>query len=118
MIKAQNIKCNARSRRDERRKQKQREFAAANPMMAGRKYQNVGETVAPTQRPGYLPKSLNSCAILAKREVIDYRNQIIRATYLFNHEFKRIPAVEGPACLPEVAIFAAGHRKSSPVTAR
>lgn len=38
MIKQQNIKENARSRRDARRKARQEAFAAANPMLVGRRY--------------------------------------------------------------------------------
>lgn len=70
------------------------------------------------KRADYTPSSLNVVAAKAATQVKEYRNQIIRATYLFNHEFKRKPVLEGAMCLPEVAIFAAGYRKSESVTAR
>ncbi|WP_214238085.1 antitermination protein [Rosenbergiella gaditana] len=118
MIPAQNLKSTARTRRDEKRKAKQMAFAAANPTMVGRSYQDIGETITPVQRPGYEPKPLILVAASAKRQVINYKNGIIRATYLYMHEFKRKPVVEGSICLEQVAIYAAGHRKSNQVTAR
>lgn len=118
MIKAQNLKSTARSRRDEQRRAKQLAFAAANPTMVGRSYQNIGETITPVQRPGYDPQPIILVATTAKKSVVNYKNQIIRATYLFNHEFKRIPIIDGGVCLSEVAIFNAGHRRTTSVTAR
>ena len=118
MIPAQNLKSTARTRRDERRKAKQMAFAAANPKMVGRNYQNIGKTITPIQRPGYEPKPLILVAAAARRQVINYKNRIIRATYLYMHEFNRKPIVEGPTCLPEVMLYQAGHRKSVSVSAR
>lgn len=63
------------------------------------------------KRADYTPSSLNAMAAKAATQVKEYRNQIIRATYLFNHEFKRNPVYEGAMCLPDVAIFYAGYRK-------
>lgn len=118
MIKAHNIKCNARSRRDERRKAKQQAFAEANPLLVGRRYTKVGKTVWFVYKAHYQPKDLNAIAKNIFRSVIEYRNQIIRATYLYEYEFKRQPVTEGPICLPEVAKYYASHRKTGDVTAR
>jgi len=118
MIPAQNLKSTARTRRDEKRKAKQMAFAAANPTKVGRSYEDIGETVTPVQRPGYEPKPLILVAAAAKRQVIDYKNGLIRATYLYMHEFNRKPIVEGPTCLQDVGLYFAGHRKSNQVTAR
>jgi len=87
MIKAHNIKCNARSRRDERRKEKQQAFAEANPLLVGRRYTKVSETVWFVYRAHYQPKELNAIAKNIFRSVREYRNQIIRATYLYEYEF-------------------------------
>lgn len=64
------------------------------------------------------PVQLNTLAKTAFSIVRDYKLQIVRASYLYQHEFKRKPLVEGATCLPEVAIYRAGHRKSDNITAR
>lgn len=47
----------------------------------------------------------------------EYKLQIERATILYSNEFGNKP-LESGMCLPDVAIYAAGHRKSKQVTAR
>ncbi|ENL4126589.1 antitermination protein [Enterobacter hormaechei] len=47
----------------------------------------------------------------------EYKLQIERATILYSNEFGNKP-LEGGMCLPDVAIYAAGHRKSKSITAR
>ncbi|WP_157135305.1 hypothetical protein [Serratia sp. M24T3] len=119
MIKLHNIKANARSRRDEQRKAKQRVWATANPLLVGRTYQVAPQRLSLIKRAGYSPAPLKFLAASAKKRVKEYKMQIIRASYLFEYEFKRKPLTEGSICLPDVARFAAGHRKPvETVTAR
>ncbi|HHS9775865.1 TPA: antitermination protein [Raoultella ornithinolytica] len=47
----------------------------------------------------------------------EYKRQIERAAIVYSNEFGHKP-LDGGMCLPEVALFAAGHRKSKQVTAR
>lgn len=118
MIKLQNIKDNARSRRDAQRKAKQQAWASANPLMVGRKYQVKPVKLSMVKRAGYSPVPLKFMAHKASSSIHEYKMQIVRASYLYQYEFKRKPVVEGAMCLPEVAMFAAGFRKSENVTAR
>jgi len=48
----------------------------------------------------------------------EYKRNLERAAIVYANEFGRKQGVSGAVCLPEVAIFAAGHRKSKQVTAR
>ncbi|MBL0876077.1 hypothetical protein HLB02_22115 [Serratia nevei] len=118
MIKLQNIKENARSRRDAKRREKQRAWAAANPLLVGRTYQVKPQRISLVKRAGYSPAPLSFIARQAFSAAREYKMQIVRASYLYQYEFKRKPVVEGAMCLPEVAMFAAGHRKSNKITAR
>lgn len=118
MIKLQNIKENARSRRDAQRKAKQQAWASVNPLMVGRKYQVAPQRISMVKRAGYSPAPLKFLARNAISAVRDYKMQIVRASYLYQYEFKRKPMIEGAMCLPEVAMFAAGFRKSEKITAR
>lgn len=113
MIKLQNIKDNARSRRDAQRKAKQQAWASANPLMVGRKYQVVPQRISLVKRAGYSPAPLKFLARNAISAVRDYKMQIVRASYLYQYEFKRKPMIEGAMCLPEVAMFAAGNRSEN-----
>lgn len=113
MIKLQNIKNNARSRRDAQRKAKQQAWASANPMMVGRKYQVKPQRITLVKRAGYSPAPLKFLARNALGLVHDYKMQIIRASYLYQYEFNRRPMIEGAMCLPEVAIFKAGNRSEN-----
>lgn len=70
------------------------------------------------KRDNYTPQRLKDVASKAAVQVHEYKNQIIRATYLFEHEFKRNKIESGSVCLPQVAVYSAGHRKSESVTAR
>ncbi|MFI4031764.1 transcriptional antitermination N peptide [Klebsiella quasipneumoniae] len=45
-------------------------------------------------------------------------NRVLSATSLCSLRDKQEPESTGSMCLPEVALFAAGHRKSKQVTAR
>lgn len=47
----------------------------------------------------------------------EYKRQLERAAIVYANEFGH-KAIESGMCLPDVAIFAAGHRKSKQVTAR
>lgn len=47
----------------------------------------------------------------------EYKRQIERAAVVYGNEFGHAP-LESGLCLPDVAIYAAGHRKSKQVTAR
>ena len=47
----------------------------------------------------------------------EYKRQIERMTVVCAHEFGHVP-MESGMCLPDVAIYAAGHRRSKQVTAR
>ncbi|UPQ70567.1 antitermination protein [Kluyvera ascorbata] len=47
----------------------------------------------------------------------EYKLQIERAAIVYSNEFGHKP-MESGMCLPDVAIFAAGHRRSKQVTAR
>ncbi|QKJ87439.1 hypothetical protein PMPD1_2497 [Paramixta manurensis] len=118
MIKLQNLKPNARTRRDERRKAKQKAWAAANPMLVGHRYRNIGESPKIVQKPGYEPKPIKFIALDIFWAAREYKLQIIRATYLYEYEFKHSHLAEGPICLADVAIYRAGHRKSTTLTAR
>lgn len=106
-----------RTQRRERRAAKQAEWKAANPLLVGIRAEPKRQVLT-LKRDNYTPSNINSVAAKAVTQVKEYKNQIIRATYLYNHEFKRKPLIEGGVCLPDVAIFAAGHRKSESVTAR
>lgn len=47
----------------------------------------------------------------------EYARQIERAAVVYSNEFGHRP-LESSMCLPDVAIYAAGHRKSKQITAR
>lgn len=118
MIKAQSIKENSRARRDAARKEKQMAWARENPLLVGKRYQVEMVDVKIEVKPAYTPAHLELVGKAAKRQVIEYKNQIVRATYLYNYEFNRTPIIDGSVCLQDVALFAAGHRKSVSITAR
>lgn len=84
----------SQARRRERRKAKQEEYKRSNPLV-------VGICAKPSSRPILtLNRKVNRVekALIARDEVI------------YDSADNR--------CLPQVAIFAAGHRKSERVTAR
>jgi len=47
----------------------------------------------------------------------EYKRQLERAAIVYSNEFGNKP-LESGMCLPDVAIYAAGHRKSKSITAR
>lgn len=47
----------------------------------------------------------------------EYKRQIERAAVVYSNEFGHRP-LESGICLPEVAIYATGHRKTKQITAR
>lgn len=47
----------------------------------------------------------------------EYKRQIERAAVVYSNEFGHRP-LESSMCLPEVAIYATGHRKTKQITAR
>ena len=110
MIKAHAIKENSRARRDAARKQKQIAWAQANPLLVGKRYQVEMVDVNIEAKPAYTPTPLELLGRAAKRQVTEYKNQIIRATYLYQYEFKRTPMIDGSVCLADVALYSAGHR--------
>ena len=117
MIKQQNIKENARSRRDARRKAKQEAFARANPMLVGRKYDVDTTPVEIECKSGYEPTPIKFVAQDAIWQRQEYKRQLERAAIIYGNEFGH-KAMESGMCLPDVAIYAAGHRSSKSVTAR
>lgn len=103
-----------RELRRERRAQKRAEWKAANPLLVGVRAKPGRQiSTAGLKRGNHTPAGIKSIASKAATQVKEYRNQIIRATYLYNHEFRRVPLLEGGVCLPEVAIFSAGYRKNA-----
>ncbi|MDL0009617.1 antitermination protein [Enterobacter roggenkampii] len=48
----------------------------------------------------------------------EYKRNLERAAIVYANEFGRKQDVSGAVCLPDVALFAAGHRTSKQVTAR
>lgn len=117
MIKQQNIKENARSRRDARRKARQEAFAAANPMLVGRKYDVDTTPVDIACKPRYEPAPIKFVAQDAIWQRQEYKRQIERAVIVYANEFGH-KSLESGMCLPDVALYAAGHRSSKSVTAR
>ncbi|MNL64209.1 hypothetical protein D3C87_1884020 [compost metagenome] len=81
--------------------------------MVGRKYQVAPQRISMVKRAGYSPAPLKFLARNAISAVRDYKMQIVRASYLYQYEFKRKPMIEGAMCLPEVAMFAAGFRSEN-----
>lgn len=117
MIKLQNIKDNARSRRAAKRQEKQQAWKCENPM--GRQHKVEAQRISLVKRAGYSPAPLKFLARNAFGAARDYKMQIVRASYLYQYEFNRKPLDEGAMCLPQVAMFAAGHRKpTETITAR
>ena len=116
------VKENAQSRRRERRKAKQEAWKENNPMLVG-KHPGLQPLMASDealeQKPGYEPQCIKFVAQDIFWSAREYKGQIIRATYLYEYEFGRSKLIEGNICLPDVARYNAGYRKSKDiVTAR
>ncbi|EJC0948029.1 antitermination protein [Salmonella enterica] len=62
-------------------------------------------------------KSLQFMAKDAFWQVEEYRRHLERAAIVYANEFGHKPPETG-VCLPDVALYAAGHRKSKQITAR
>ncbi|PVI92620.1 antitermination protein, partial [Salmonella enterica] len=62
-------------------------------------------------------KSLQFMAKDAFWQVEEYRRHLERAAIVYANEFGHKPPETG-VCLPDVALYAAGHRKCRQVTAR
>lgn len=118
MIKQQNIKQNARSRRDALRRAKQEAFAVANPMLVGRKYDVDTTPVEIECRAGYEPVPIKFIAQDAVWQREEYKRNLERAAIVYSNEFKHQLVDVSGQCLPEIALFNAGHRKTNNVTAR
>ena len=61
--------------------------------------------------------SIKSVSQDAKSQQDEYKRQLERAVIVFGYEFGHAQ-LESGMCLPDVALYAAGHRKSKQVTAR
>ncbi|ECG2975568.1 antitermination protein [Salmonella enterica subsp. enterica serovar Muenchen] len=62
-------------------------------------------------------KSLQFMAKDAFWQLEEYRRNLERAAIVYANEFGHKPPETG-VCLPDVALYAAGHRKSKQITAR
>ncbi|EDA3625769.1 antitermination protein [Salmonella enterica subsp. enterica serovar Typhimurium] len=62
-------------------------------------------------------KSLQFMAKDAFWQLEEYRRNLERAAIVYTNEFGHKPPETG-VCLPDVALYAAGHRKSKQITAR
>ncbi|ECE7397898.1 antitermination protein [Salmonella enterica subsp. enterica] len=62
-------------------------------------------------------KSLQFMAKVAFWQLEEYRRNLERAAIVYANEFGHKPPETG-VCLPDVALYAAGHRKSKQITAR
>lgn len=110
-------------RRRERRKEKREAWLKANPLLAG---VNSSRGKAPLKacdkaleaRPAYEPVPIKFIVQDAFWQLEEYKRNIERAAIVYANEFGRKQDVSGAVCLPEVALFAAGHRTSKQVTAR
>jgi len=96
---------NAQERRRAARAEKQSAWKQANPLL-------VGVTAKPACRP-ILTLNRKPTDRVAVDTETEYHKQILAgaAKYIGGD-------IEGSICLPDVAIYHAGHRKSESVTAR
>lgn len=71
----------------------------------------------------FTPSSIEEATVIkfVAQDVVwqqqEYKRQLERAAIVYANEFGH-KAIESGMCLPDVAIFAAGHRRSKQVTAR
>lgn len=98
---------NAQERRRAARAEKQAEWKDANPLLVGVKAKPVCRPILTLNRK---PADRVSKAVETETE---YHKQILAgaAKYIGGD-------IQGSICLPDVAIYHAGHRKSESVTAR
>lgn len=110
----------ASGRRRERRAAMQNEITSSSdslhrPTLSRAQIQAKGSHYTPERIEDATPiKFVAQDAIWNRRE---YKRQIERAAIVYANEFGHKPLEVG-MCLPDTAIYAAGHRKSKQITAR
>jgi len=98
---------NAQERRREQRAAKQAEWKAANPLLVGVSAKPVRQTITLKR------KAMDRVAKAVETET-EYHKQILKAAEAYTG-----PNIEaGSICIPQVAMYQAGHRKSENITAR
>ncbi|EIP6626780.1 antitermination protein [Salmonella enterica subsp. enterica serovar Schwarzengrund] len=127
MTRRTQFKGNSRSRRRERLKAKAlangvlaREEAITSevlhrPTLSRAQIQAKGKHETPKRIED--AKSLQFMAKDAFWQLEEYRRNLERAAIVYANEFGHKPPETG-VCLPDVALYAAGHRKSKQITAR
>ncbi|HGG5183493.1 TPA: antitermination protein [Salmonella enterica] len=127
MTRRTQFKGNSRSRRRERLKAKAlakgvlaREEAISSevlhrPTLSRAQIQAKGKHETPKRIED--AKSLQFMAKDAFWQLEEYRRNLERAAIVYANEFGHKPPETG-VCLPDVALYAAGHRKSKQITAR
>ncbi|HDN4471053.1 TPA: antitermination protein [Salmonella enterica subsp. enterica serovar Agona] len=127
MTRRTKFKGNSRSRRRERLKAKAlangvlaREEAISSevlhrPTLSRAQIQAKGKHETPKRIED--AKSLQFMAKDAFWQLEEYRRNLERAAIVYANEFGHKPPETG-VCLPDVALYAAGHRKSKQITAR
>lgn len=111
------MKCYSYDNADKRRRDRRKELREAYNREHG-----IPEVSEQPVRPT-LTLQCNKPVDRVKKAVnpisFDYRSQIAsKADELYAIAMKGRVVVEGPTCLPEVAVYAAGYRKSENITAR
>lgn len=98
---------NAQERRREARAEKQSAWKKANPLL-------VGVKATPVRQVLTLNRQAMSRVDKAVETETEYRKQIVAAAAKYIG-----PEIEsGSICLPQVALYSAGHRKSDVISAR
>ncbi|HEC6020105.1 TPA: antitermination protein [Salmonella enterica subsp. enterica serovar Reading] len=127
MTRRTQFKGNSRSRRRERLKAKAlakgvlaREEAISSevlhrPTLSRAQIQAKGKHETPKRIED--AKSLQFMAKDAFWQLEEYRRNLERAAIVYANEFGHKPPETG-VCLPDVALYAAGHRKCGQITAR
>lgn len=110
----------ASGRRRERRAALQNEITASSevlhrPTLSRAQIQAKGNHETPKRIEDAKP--LKFMVQDAFWQLEEYKRNLERAAIVYASEFGHKPVEDG-VCLPDVAIFAAGHRKSKQVTAR
>ncbi|MDU5476103.1 antitermination protein N [Pantoea sp.] len=98
---------NAQERRRAARAEKQAEWKDANPLLVGVKAKPVCRPILTLNR-----KPVDRVFKAVETET-EYHKQILEGAAKYTGG-----DIQGSICLPDVAIFHAGHRKSESVTAR
>lgn len=114
------FKGSSAARRRERRAHLQSSESVSSevmhrPTLSRAQIQAKGKHFTPTNIEG--ATAIKFVAQDAEWEREEYKRQIERAVLVYQYEFNR-PALETGMCLPQVAMYAAGFRKSKAVTAR